>query len=42
MIKRGIYCAQTFDKIERKKVQKMRQKEALKKLRPDPDFMTAQ
>ena len=33
MIKRGIYCAQTFDKIERKKVQKMRQKEALKKIK---------
>jgi len=42
MIKRGIYCAQTFDKIEQKKVQKERRKEALKKLKPDPDFLTAQ
>lgn len=42
MIKRGIYCAQTYDKIERKKVSKERQIEALKKLKPDPDFLTTQ
>lgn len=42
MIKRGIYCAQTYDKIERKKVQKLRQKEVLKKLKPDPAFFNTQ
>lgn len=42
MIKRGIYCAQTYDKIERKKVSKERQIEALKKLKPDPDFLKTQ
>ena len=42
MIKRGIYCAQTLDKIERKKVSKERKIEALKKLKPDPNFLTIQ
>ncbi len=35
MIKRGIYCAQTWDKTEQKKVKKL----LLKKLKPAPDFL---
>ncbi|ALO14169.1 hypothetical protein L21SP5_00493 [Salinivirga cyanobacteriivorans] len=37
MIKRGIYCAQTWDKIE----QKNARKGLLKKLKPDPDFLVS-
>jgi hypothetical protein len=42
MIKRGIYCAQTYDKIERKKVDKERRLKALSKLTPDPNFLAPQ
>jgi len=39
MIKRGIYCAQTWDRIERKKLMKQYKKDALQRLKPDPEFM---
>lgn len=39
MIKRGIYCAQTWDRIERKKLMKLYKKDALLRLKPDPEFM---
>ncbi len=38
MIKRGIYCAQTWDRIEQKKAKKT----LLKKLKPDPEFLISE
>lgn len=35
LIKRGIYCAQAWDKMEQKKARKM----LLKKLKPDPQYL---
>ncbi len=41
LIKRGIYCARTWDKIERKKVIAQYKKEAMQQLKPDPSFFAA-
>lgn len=38
LIKRGIYCAQTWDKIEQKKAKKA----MLNRLKPDPDFLISE
>ncbi|MFO7862975.1 MAG: hypothetical protein R6U85_03160 [Salinivirgaceae bacterium] len=41
LIKRGIYCAGTWDRIERKKVIAQYKKEAMQQLKPDPGFMSS-
>lgn len=41
LMKHGIYCAQTWDKIERKKLHKEYKKQILLKLKPDPNFMVS-
>lgn len=38
LVKRGIYCAQTWDNMERKKMMKLYKREALLKLKPAPEF----